>query len=375
MRNAHQFAINGKDVHLVADVTMRISELRSTNPGCMVELWLSFDDIVHGPSAAGLPQLYFDQLSVIQAHIQAACTHTVHATSQSKQLTRRMLLQQEGWPEWEKAEFKQLDAYHSQGMFGMPQMPTPADIIFYWVWVYAIKQHENNRKKAHAVCDGSTRGNQAVVHGHTFAPMPDMANLRLQLALAAFLGLLMFTADVTNAFAEADRPKQQYCMQVDDAFLNWWNKHFPQQPLPRDAVIPIDKNLQGHPEGPCQWSIHIDRILRVHFGLTPTTHAPCLHSGVFQGHCILFLQQVDDFAIACAGKAIYDAFCDDLDKHLSIPITCHGLMQHYNGVDIVQTAHYISILVKLYLKQVLQSHGWESLTPVSLPMKAENEHV
>jgi hypothetical protein len=109
--------------------------------------------------------------------------------------------------------------------------------------------------------------------------------------------------------------------------------------------------------------------------LTPTTHAPCLYSGVFQGHCILFLQQVNDFAIACASKAVYDAFCDDLDKHLSIPITRHGLMQHYNGVDIVQTAHYISILVKSYLTQVLQSHGWDLLTPVSLPMKAENEHV
>jgi hypothetical protein len=209
MRNAHLLAINGKDVHLVADVATRISELRSTDPGCMVELQLSFDDAVHGLSAAGLPQLYFDQLSVIQAHIQAACTHTVHATSQSKRLTHCMLLQQEDWLEWEKAEFKQLNAYHSQGMFGMPRTPTPANIIFYWVWVYAIKQHENNCKKACAVCDGSTRGNQAVVHGHTFAPTPDMANLRLQLALAAFLGLLMFTADVTNAFAEADCPKQQ----------------------------------------------------------------------------------------------------------------------------------------------------------------------
>jgi hypothetical protein len=181
-----------------------------------------------------------------------------------------------------------------------------------------------------------------VVHGHSFAPMPDMADLRLQLALAAFLGLLMFTADVTNAFAEADRPKQQYCMRVDDAFCNWWNKRFPQLPLPRDAVIPIDKNLQGHPEGPHQWSIHIDRILRVHFGLTPTTHAPCLYSGVLQGHCMLFLRQVDDFAIACAGKDLYVTFCDELDNYLSIPITHHGLMQHYNVVDIVQTAHYIS---------------------------------
>jgi hypothetical protein len=210
MCNAHLLAINGKDVHLVADVAMPISELRSTNPGCTVELWLSFDDAVHGLSAAGLSQLYFDQLSVIQAHIQAACTHTVHAISPSKRLTRRMLLQQEDWPEWEHAKFKQLDAYHSQGMFGMLQMPKPADIIFYWVRLYAIKQHENNQKKACAVCDGSMRGNQAVVHGHTFAPTPDMTNLRLQLALAAFLGLLMFTADVTNVFAEADCPKQQY---------------------------------------------------------------------------------------------------------------------------------------------------------------------
>jgi hypothetical protein len=164
-------------------------------------------------------------------------------------------------------------------------------------------------------------------------------------------------------------------MQVDDAFCNWWNRCFSQLTLPHDAVIPIDMNLQGHPEGLHQWSIHIDRILRVNFGLTPTTHAPCLYSGVFQGHCILFLQQVDDFSIACTDKAVYDAFCDEVYKLLSIPITCHGLMQHYNGVDIVQTAHYISILVKLYLKQVLQSHGWELLTPVSLPMKAENEHV
>jgi hypothetical protein len=138
IRNAHLLAINGKDVHTVADVATRISELRSTDPGCIVELRLSFDDAVHGLSAAGLPQLYFDQLSVIQAHILTARTHTVNATSQSKRLTRRMLLQQEDWPEWEQAEFKQLDAYHSQGMFGTPRTPTPADIIFYWVWVYAI---------------------------------------------------------------------------------------------------------------------------------------------------------------------------------------------------------------------------------------------
>ena len=52
-------------------------------------------------------------------------------------------------------------------MFGDP-CPPPLDAsIFHWVWIYKIKEEEQNRKKARAVCDGSTRGGQAQVHGPT----------------------------------------------------------------------------------------------------------------------------------------------------------------------------------------------------------------
>jgi hypothetical protein len=94
-------------------------------------------------------------------------------------LTCHKLQQSDAWPEWLAAEHIQLDNYHTQGMFGTPTVPPPNLAIFYWVWVYKIKEMEDNRKKAHAVCDGSTCGGAAHISGHTFAPTPDMIDLCL----------------------------------------------------------------------------------------------------------------------------------------------------------------------------------------------------
>jgi hypothetical protein len=74
---------------------------------------------------------------------------------------------------------------------------------------------ENNRKKAQAVCDGSTRGAAAKISGHTFAPTPDMIDVRLQIALAAQHSLILYHTDVSNAFAEAEHPEQMYYMRIE----------------------------------------------------------------------------------------------------------------------------------------------------------------
>jgi hypothetical protein len=64
----------------------------------------------------------------------------------------------------------------------------------------------------------ASRGGTAHVSGHTFAPTPDMINLHLQVTLAAQRGLLLYHADVSKAFAKAERPKQMYYMKVDAPF-------------------------------------------------------------------------------------------------------------------------------------------------------------
>jgi len=372
LRHAFILRIDGLAVHSKADISAAIARVRASNRDTAVFTFCK-DGAPNSLSNVGLPQLYFDQLRMLNEHIRNACAAVRKVATETK-LHRRHLKKGPDWPEWQAAEWKQLDNYHKQGMFGIPTSAPALAAIFFWVWIYTIKIHEDNRKKVRGVCDGSTRGGQAQVTGNTYAPTPQQVDFRLQCALATTWGLFMFHADVANAFAEADGTDQVYYMRVDDVFRDWWNNRFPDMPLPPNAVVPVKKNLQGHPEAPKQWSKKIDKLLK-QLGFKATTHAPCLYIGTFDGQLVLFLRQVDDFSIACASETTYEALCAKLDTFFQVPMTRYGRMTHFNGVDVVQSDHHISIHVGEYLKQVFKSYGWENMHPTSLPMDASNEFV
>jgi hypothetical protein len=97
--------------------------------------------------------------------------------------------------------------------------------------------------------------------------------------------------------------------------------------------------MQGHPESPRLWEKHADEILR-DIGLTPTIHEPCLYSGNIKGQRVLFMRQVDDFAIAAPDAKTSDILMDMIDDRLRIPIKQQGYFDMYNGIDILQTRHY-----------------------------------
>ena len=376
IKHAYILALNGVDIPDLPSFVKQLSTLRnasSSEPTAVLKL--TFDEAINTLSASGLPLLYFDQLRHIHGinrDLRLSKRLLAYAAV-SQRLTRRGLQSQPGWVDWLRSEAEQLDNYLNQGMFGEPCLPPSNAAIFHWVWIYKIKQEENNRKKARAVCDGSTRGGQARVAGHTFAPTPDMTDLRLFFALAALENKLVFGADVSNAFAEADAPAQEYFMRVDAQFREWWISKG-NRDIPPGFVIPILKNLQGHPEAPRQWSRHIDAILKQH-GFTPTVHAPCLYRAVYRDENVLFLRQVDDFAIATNQEALYTSICNALDSHLLVPMKRQGLLTHYNGIDIIQSRDYITIHVGSYIRRIIASHGWTDMHKVALPMSSDNEHI
>jgi hypothetical protein len=113
--------------------------------------------------------------------------------------------------------------------------------------------------------------------------------------------------------------------------------------------------MQGHPESPRLREKHANKILR-ELGLTPTVHEPCLYSGTFHGKRVLFLQQVDDFAIAYPDEKSSDMLMDLIDEKLSEPIKRQGYLDLYNGVDIMQTCHYIKLNVKTFVEKVFTKH-------------------
>jgi hypothetical protein len=127
-----------------------------------------------------------------------------------------------------------------------------------------------------------------MVHGATNAPTPQQINFHLQIALSALLGMYIWQADVINAFAEAERPEHIYHMRYDRVFRYFWAYKHPDIPLPPDVVVPVLKNLEGHPEGPRLWAVRCHTVL-VKIKFKNTEHAPCFYHGTCNDECVLFL--------------------------------------------------------------------------------------
>jgi hypothetical protein len=73
-------------------------------------------------------------------------------------------------------------------------------------------------------------------------------------------------------------------------------------------------------------------------------------------HRVLFMRQVDDFAIASPDAKTSDMLMDLIDDKLSIPTKRQGYLDMYNGVDIYQTCHYIKINIKSFIDKVFAKH-------------------
>jgi hypothetical protein len=91
-------------------------------------------------------------------------------------------------------------------------------------------------------------------------------------------------------------------------------------------------------------------------GLVPTTHEPCLYTGNIHINQVIFLCQVDDFAIATSNPKTADIFLDMLDEWLSIPIKRQGYLDMFNGINGTQTRDYIKISCKLFIDKCCDKH-------------------
>jgi hypothetical protein len=113
--------------------------------------------------------------------------------------------------------------------------------------------------------------------------------------------------------------------------------------------------------------------------LQATTHEPCLYSGTYDGNKILFLRQVDDFAIVCEDEKIAKSMINEINNYMSVQIKYLGLLTRYNGVDIEQTSQYIKVFNNTYVHKILDGHKqWLPIAPCHtfpMPMKSENAYI
>jgi len=244
LRGAWLIKIAGKSVTTIDDAS-KVFESLSDNGATSAHLLFGHPEVRPDISRRGLPIISSEpfsllthaqlndrwEFSTVALHLSKKPTYdlidsgeVLNAVTRVMRLTRGKLLKQHDWEEWQESEFLQLDQYDAQGMFGSPVMVDSDAAVFHSVWTYAIKVVDR-RKKARWACDGSPLSGQAKVLDETYANCVDQTSSRLFYAIAAVENMLIFGADVSNAFAEAPPPKQGFYIHPDRAFHEWRIKH------------------------------------------------------------------------------------------------------------------------------------------------------
>ena len=86
---------------------------------------------------------------------------------------------------------------------------------------------------------------------------------------------------------------------------------------------------------------------------------------------MFFLRQVDDFAISSSNTETINQLLQDIDNnHLKTPLKKLGILKNFNGIDVLQSKHFVKISCTRYINKLLQAHKWinENTRKVTSPM-------
>jgi hypothetical protein len=162
-----------------------------------------------------------------------------------------------------------------------------------------------------------------VTLGDTYAHALEQTGSRIFWSISALYNFITIGADASNAFTEAPAPKAPLFVSIDQPYHEWYKEKYPDQPpLPPDFVLPVQGALQGHPESARLWAKLIDKVIQ-ELNLQPCTHEPCLYftrdyNGT--GKTVLFLQQVDDFAVACEDTDTAKLVIKQINEKMTIDV-------------------------------------------------------
>ena len=411
LRGAYVTHVNNVPVPTIDSVRQEISKARLQNVK-LINIGFATISKQSMHSQKGIPQMYHDQMNVIGKHLwelsndpewtedienalpllecvrkdqmdltpadRKKLLDLLSITSLKKQrkLTRRILQGQADWHEWQASEFKQLDQYEDQHTFGEPQERPHGSNLLNLIWCYMIK--DDGRKKARCVCNGAKNMRGSVTLAETYASSLEQNAARVFWATTALKNWKTIGADAGNAFAEADAPVAPLYVRIDEQYREWYSARYPDRPkLSPHAVMRVKKALQGHPESPRLWAKLIDEIIR-NLNLKPCTHEPNLYytnNYKGTGKEVLFLRQVDDFAISCEDDAVSKDCIQAINSKMTIEVKELGIISRFNGIDVDQTRDYIKLSNATYIDKILRNHPWilEEHPPATFPIPMRSD--
>ncbi|GJS41065.1 retrovirus-related pol polyprotein from transposon TNT 1-94 [Tanacetum coccineum] len=199
------------------------------------------------------------------------------------------------------------------------------------------------------------RGDQTFKHLCIFAPVARLEAIRIFIAYAAYMNMIVYQMDVKTAFLNGILREEVYISQ-QDGFVDQDNPNH---------VYKLKKSLYGLKQAPRAWYDLLSSFL-----LSQKFSKGAFDPTLFiwkEGKDILLVQiYVDDVIFALTDPALCDSFSETMCSKFKMSMM--GKMSFFLGLQISQSPKGIFLNQSKYALKIIKKYGMETSDPVDTPM-------
>ncbi|GKA76284.1 putative ribonuclease H-like domain-containing protein, partial [Tanacetum coccineum] len=217
-------------------------------------------------------------------------------------------------------------------------------------WVYRNKKDERGivvRNKARLVAQGYTQ-EEGIDYDEVFAPVARIEAIRLFLAYASFMGLIVYQMDVKSAFLYGTIEEEVYVCQPP----GFEDPQFP------DKVYKVEKALYGLHQAPRAWYETLSTYL-LENGYRRGTIDKTLFIKKDKGDILLVQVYVDDIIFGSTKKSL----CVEFEQmmHKRFQMSSMGELTFFLGLQVQQKEDGIFISQDKYVADILKKFDFTTI--------------
>ncbi|GJZ14379.1 retrovirus-related pol polyprotein from transposon TNT 1-94 [Tanacetum coccineum] len=257
---------------------------------------------------------------------------------------------------WIEAMQEELHEFERLEVWELVPPPDKAFVISL-KWIYKVKLDELGgilKNKARLVARGY-RQEEGIDFEESFAPVARLEAIRIFLAFAAHMNMVIYQMDVKTAFLNGNLREEVYVSQPD-GFVD------PDKP---NHVYKLKKALYGLKQALRAWYDMLSSFL-ISNDFSKGLVDPTLFIRREGNELLLVQIYVDDIIFAASTPELCDLFAKIMCSKFKMSMM--GKISFFLGLQISQSPRGIFINQSKYALESLKKYGYESCDPVDTPM-------
>ncbi|GJW65688.1 retrovirus-related pol polyprotein from transposon TNT 1-94 [Tanacetum coccineum] len=257
---------------------------------------------------------------------------------------------------WIEAMQEELNEFERLGVWELVPRPDKVMVITL-KWIYKVKLDELGgilKNKARLVARGY-RQEEGIDFEESFAPVARLEAIRIFLAFAAHMNMVVYQMDVKTAFLNGNLREEVYVSQPD----GFVDKDKP------NHVYKLKKALYGLKQAPRAWYDMLSSFL-ISQDFSKGSVDPTLFIRRDGKELLLVQIYVDDIIFAASTPELCDLFSKIMCSKFKMSMM--GKISFFLGLQISQSPRGIFINQSKYALESLKKYGFDSCDPVDTPM-------